>query len=93
MKIQVPQKNFLVAAAVTVPIILLLIFVGIYLNLSGTFRAAPKVEIQPLNNFGKTLHVVTDIDYAPYSYIDADGNYQGLDVEMMNEIANRLQMN
>ena len=93
MKIQAPQKNFLVKAAIVLPIILVLVFAGIYVNLSGTFRTAPKVETQPLNKFKKTLHVVTDRDYAPYSYIDEQGNYQGLDVEMMNEIANRLQMN
>ena len=93
MKIQSLRKNFPVTAAILLPIILVLIFTAIYLNLSGTFRSLPKVEVQPLNNFSKTLHVVTDHDYAPYSYIDADGNYQGLDVEMMNEIANRMQMN
>ena len=93
MKIKAPQKNFLVTAAVAVPIVLLLIFAGIYLNLSGTFHAAPKVELQPKNTFSKTLHVVTNRDYAPYSYVDADGNYQGYDVELINEIANRLQMN
>ena len=93
MKIQTPKKNLLVKAAIALPIILVLVFAGIYLNLSGTFRAAPKVELQPLNTFDRTLHVVTDRDYAPYSYVDADGNYQGLDVEMINEIANRLQMN
>ena len=87
------KKNSLVTAAIALPIILAVIFVGIYFNLSGFFREPPKVEVQPLNNFKKTLHVVTDIDYAPYSYVDPDGNYQGYDVEMMNEIANRLQMN
>ena len=93
MKIQTPKKDLLVKAAIALPIILVLVFAGIYLNLSGTFRAAPKVELQPLNTFDKTLHVVTDNDYAPYSYVDSDGNYQGLDVEMINEIANRLRMN
>ena len=87
------KKNSLVTAAIALPIILALIFAGIYVNLSGIFRDAPKVEIQPQNNFKKTLHVVTDADYAPYSYIDEGGNYQGYDVELMNEIANRLQMN
>ena len=87
------KKNFLVIAAIALPIILSAIFVVIYLNLAGVFREPPKVEIQPQNNFKKTLHVVTDNDYAPYSYVDANGNYQGYDVEMMNEIANRLQMN
>ena len=87
------KKNSLVTAAVALPIILALVFAGIYLNLSGIFRDAPKVEIQPLNAFKKTLHVVTDRDYAPYSYVDEHGYYQGYDVELMNEIANRLQMN
>ena len=99
MNTQVPQKNFfgkknsLVIAAVVLPLFLVVIFTGIYFNLSGFFREPPKVEVQPQNNFKRTLHVVTDIDYAPYSYVDEHGNYQGYDVEMMNEIANRLQMN
>jgi len=99
MNTQAPQKNFfakknsLVVAAVALPLILVIIFAGIYFKLSGFFREPPKVDVQPKNNFKKTLHVVTDIDYAPYSYVDEQGNYQGYDVEMMNEIANRLQMN
>lgn len=93
MNIQAPKKDFLVKAAIALPIILALIFAGIYFNLSGFFKEPPKVEIQPLNNFKKTLHVVTDRDYSPYSYIDENGNYQGLDVELMNEVANRLQVN
>ena len=68
MNIQAPQKNFLVKATIVLPIILAIIFAGIYFNLSGIFRDVPKVEIKPLNNFKKTLHVVTDSDYAPYSY-------------------------
>ena len=93
MNTQAQKKNFLVTAAIAVPIILILVFTGIYFNLSGIFRDVPKVEVQPFNNFNKTLYVVTDRDYSPYSYIDEQGNYQGYDVEMMNEIANRLQMN
>lgn len=93
MTINTPRKNLLVKVAIALPIILALVFAGIYLNLSGIFRSVPVVEIQPLNTFKKTLHVVTNRDYAPYSYVDADGNYQGFDVEMMNEIANRMQMN
>ena len=93
MNMQAPTKNLLVKAAIALPIILVIIFAGIYFNLSGIFREPPKVETQPLNNFKKTLYVVTDNDYSPYSYVDDQGNYQGYDVEMMNEIANRLQMN
>ena len=67
MNTQVPQKNFfgkknsLVIAAVVLPLFLVVIFTGIYFNLSGFFREPPKVEVQPQNNFKRTLHVVTDI--------------------------------
>ena len=101
MNTQAPKKKTFIKAAISLPIVLVALFVGIYLNLfvgtyfnlSGGLSIHPKVNIKPLNNFDKTLYVVTDNDYAPYSYVDENGNYQGYDVEMMNEIANRLQMN
>ena len=87
------KKRHLLMLIFLLPLILATVFIVFYLYWSDTFRPEPKVEIQPENKFTKTLHVVTDEDYAPYSFIDAQGNYQGLDVEMMNEIANRMQMN
>ncbi len=93
MNTKAPKRNTLVKAAIALPIILIIIFAGIYFNLSGIFRDVPKVEVKPINTFKKTLHVVTDVDYSPYSYVDENGSYQGYDVELINEIANRLQMN
>ena len=93
MDTKASKKNNLVKAAIALPIILIIIFAGIYFNLSGIFRDVPKVEVQPFNNFKKTLHVVTDHDYSPYSYVDENGSYQGYDIELINEIANRMQMN
>ena len=77
----------------SLPAILAGLFVILYIYLSNPFQKEPGVEIVPENKFDKTLHVVTDIDYAPYSYVDKYGNYCGLDVELINEVANRLQMN
>ena len=77
----------------SLPALLAGIFVLLYIYLSDPFKAEPKVEIFPENRFEKTLRVVTDIDYAPYSFADKYGNFSGLDVELINEIANRLQMN
>ena len=71
----------------------LLMTVAFLLSYFYTPMPPPKVEIHALNNFKETLHVVSDVDYAPYSYTDEAENYYGLDVEMMNEIANRLGMN
>ena len=83
----------MIAALVILPLVLAMFLLGIYFYMSDIFRAKPKVEVFAENTFNKTLHVVTDHDYAPYSYVDDSGNYQGLDVEMINEIANRMQMN
>ena len=87
------KKRNALLTVVLLPIILAVVLVVLYTHILNVFKSNPKVEVNPINTFDKTLRVVADMDYAPYSYIDANGVYQGLDVEMMNEIANRLQMN
>lgn len=87
------KKNRVITAAVVLSVIVLLICVVTYLIVFDVFKPKPTVEIQAKNTFQKTLHVVTKIDYEPYSYVDGNGNYAGLDVEMMNDIANRMKMN
>ncbi len=89
----ISKKGTLLAAIILLPLIIALAFIIFYFYLSDAFKPIPKVELEAENKFQKTLHVVTDEDYAPYSFIDEDGSYQGLDVELMNEIANRMQMN
>lgn len=79
--------------AVGVAALLIVIFVLVYLYLSGAFKPAPRVTVHANNSYTETLRVVADRDYAPFSYIDETGEYAGLDVELINEIANRLQMN
>ena len=86
------KRNVMTFAAL-LSLVVILASLIIYINFSGVSKSNPKVEIQAENKFSRTLHVVTDRDYLPYSYIDENGNYSGLDVEMMNEIANRIQMN
>ncbi len=73
--------------------LLVAVFGVLYLYGSEAFRSPPRMEVQAENRFEKTLHVVADKDYAPYSYLGEDGSYMGRDVELMNELANRLQMN
>ena len=86
-------KNKLLIATILFLLFAVAICVIAYINIFDVLKPPPKVEVQAENKFQKTLYVVTDNDYAPYSYIDENGNYAGLDVEMMNEIANRIQMN
>ena len=87
------NKQHVMLAVIGLPLILTAVLGGLYLYFSDTFKPPPTVEIQAYNHFDRTLYVVTDSDYAPYSYLDDEGEYIGLDVELINEIANRLQMN
>lgn len=41
---------------------------------------------------GGTLVVGTSADYEPFEYIDEDGNYTGFDIELMEEVASRMDM-
>ncbi|MCR5088530.1 MAG: response regulator [Oscillospiraceae bacterium] len=58
----------------------------------GMFEEEPVITVKPDNIYNETLHVATDYDYKPFSYIE-DGEYAGLDVELIAEVANRLKMN
>lgn len=79
---------------ISIPVIfLLLLLLFFYLEFSGVFEKTPTVEVRAENVYDKTLHVVTDKDYEPFFYIDENGENTGLDVELMNEIANRLHCN
>lgn len=53
----------------------------------------PVLSIFPHNTYKDTLHVVADVDYAPYSYIDENGNFSGHDIELITEVANTLKVN
>ena len=87
------KKSNAILLLFSLPAILAGLFIVVYIYLSNPFAKEPVVEILPENRFDKTLHVVTDIDYSPYSYVDRYGNPSGLDVELINEVANRMQMN
>ncbi len=76
--------------------ITIIFFVGItiyYLDINDAFKKSPKVDVVPNNTYTETLNVVTDMNYEPFSYVLEDGSYSGLDVELIAEVANRLNMN
>lgn len=59
----------------------------------GSFTKSPKVEIQNnVNADAPLLRVAADFDFSPYSFYDENNQVSGLNVELMNEIANRLGM-
>ena len=87
------EKRRIFLTVTALPLVLAAIFGVGYLYVSNAFRTPPKVEVAAQNRFDETLHVVANSNYAPYSYIDENGTYQGFDVELMNELANRLRVN
>ncbi len=64
----------------------------IILHYHGVFETEPVITVRPDNTYTETLHVATDQDYKPFSYIE-NGEYAGLDVELIAEVANRMKMN
>ena len=74
-------------------VMLFAVMTWIFLYLSDAFKPEPVVTVHADNGYEETLRVVTDIDYEPFSYVDDNGDYAGLDVELIAEIANRLHMN
>ena len=59
----------------------------------NTLSREPKVEILPNNNYEKTITVVADIEFDPFSFINENGEPSGYDVELMYAIANKIQFN
>jgi polar amino acid transport system substrate-binding protein len=58
---------------------------------SGGFVGTPVAQV-PADALAQKAHLLicTDFPYPPQEYFDENGNPQGLDVEVGNEIANRL---
>ncbi len=87
------KTNKVIAFLLIVFIVITILLIGlIVLNYYGAFDKKPVVTVKPDNTYTETLHVATDYDYRPFSYID-NGEYAGLDVELIIEVVNRLGMN
>lgn len=76
--------------------LLLIIFIVpvIYtLIILGSFSKAPKIDVlNVVPDNAPVLRVVADFDFSPYTFYDDNNQTSGLDVEVINEIANRLGM-
>lgn len=80
-------------------VLISLIFIGLLIPVFytlitiGSFSKTPKVEIQNTSgDDAPLLRVAADFDFSPYSFYDSNDQVSGLDVELVNEIANRLGM-
>ena len=54
----------------------------------------PEVTVRPKNCFEKTLRVVGDTDYRPFSYrLPGSAEPRGYNIELITELANRIEYN
>lgn len=85
-KIKIVFAQFLIIGLL-IPIIFTILELGI-------FAPEPKVEIQNkvTDPNAPVLRVVADFDFSPYSFYNKNNEVTGLDVELINEIGNRLGM-
>ena len=79
-------------------LLLLLVLVMLTVALSLHFRnatkkAEPEVTLYAKNCFSRTLRVVGDMDYKPFSYFNEKSVPCGYDIELVIELANRLHCN
>ncbi len=79
-------------------LLLLLVLVMVTVVLSLHFRNAgkkadPEVTLRAKNCFPRTLRVVGDMDYKPFSYFNERSVPSGYDIELVIELANRLHCN
>ena len=81
------------AAAVIVIAAALALQISTILKEKATTNKHPDVTITAKNTFEKTLRVTGDLNFPPYSFAKADGTYTGHDIELINELANRLGYN
>lgn len=74
-------------------IIIFIVPVFYTLFVLGSFSKSPKIEVvNTVTDDAPVLKVAADFDFSPYSFYDDNNQISGLDVELINEIANRLGM-
>lgn len=83
------NQKYTIAVAL---LVLLAVAFIIYLVAASLPGKEVKVEYRPLNTYDKRIRVVADIDFEPYSFRSGDGTIEGFDVELMNIIADMLEL-
>ena len=67
---------------------------GLFLHFAKTRKLLdPEVTLQPKNSFQRTLRVTGDMDYKPFSYFQDSPQPRGYDIELVTELANRMEYN
>ncbi|MFU8773975.1 MAG: ABC transporter substrate-binding protein, partial [Anaerolineales bacterium] len=69
--------------------LILVLVIALALVLAGCQQAEEGTALEKIQAANKVV-VGTSADYPPYEYIDDTGNLVGFDIELMEEIANRM---
>lgn len=86
-------NNTTVATAIILFVLAAVVVVLFTADKMGAFRSNVEIETQADNTYDKTVKVFGLKDASPYSYLDADGNPTGFEVELLNEVANHAGFN
>ncbi|MBR6756800.1 MAG: transporter substrate-binding domain-containing protein [Peptococcaceae bacterium] len=84
-------KKRIIIVAILLTCISLAVGISIYM-LHGEYRNETWT-IPEQKQYEQTIKVVSDLDYPPFSFLDANGNPAGHDVELIYAIGEKLQMN
>ena len=77
---------------VVATIMLLLVALAIKL-IPDVLKKEPKMEFFADNTYEETITVVADEEYPPYSFRNEKGEIVGSEIELINAIANEMQVN
>lgn len=84
------NRTLKITFAIIISILLLVMPIFYTLFRMGVFITEPQREYLPDSSNDKILKVIGNNDFAPYSFIDEQGNPNGLDVEAITELCNRM---
>ncbi len=90
-KRKINKKSIVIAAILGVVVTAL--FVVMIFHASSEINTHVEMSVKPDNSHDRTIKVVADADYEPYSFLDKNGEPSGHDIELIYMLANRLGVN
>ena len=93
-KLQQLQRLAFWAGILLMSMIILTTAIGLPIHFANAKkRIDPVVTIHPKNCFQRTIRVTGDVDYKPFSYFHKGPTPHGYDIELVTELANRMEVN
>jgi serine phosphatase RsbU (regulator of sigma subunit)/ABC-type amino acid transport substrate-binding protein len=84
------DKKLMLAGFALLPFLAVFFYVITYFN---SISREPEIEILPDNNYSRTITVVSDIEFDPFSFLGKNGEPSGYDIELLYAVANKMRLN